>query len=111
MNEKINLILENGSVNTNERGQLLIRSLCRAVDSIVDYNYAETHYRGDKNSTVMKDKVSAIKNTLAVVVSDMELYMTALDIADNTRVKAHNRICRMADRIMERKAEEEVYGN
>lgn len=111
MEEKIKLILNEGSINTNERGQLLIRSLCRAVDSIVNYNYAETHYNGDDTSTVMKDKVSSIKNALAVVISDMELYMTALDIADITRVKAHNRICKMADRIMERKAEEEANGN
>lgn len=113
MDEAVRTILEgkvlNGAFTINDRGQLVVRSMCKTIDAIINYNYADVHYVGDDTSSVMKDKLASIKNNLAVLLSDLELYMNALNIADDTRVKAYKRIVKMAERVKER--EENENGN
>lgn len=113
MDEYVRTILNGkglkGAFTINDRDQLVVRSMCKTIDAIMNYNYADIHYAGDDTSSVMKDKLASVKSNLAVLLSDVELYMQALDIADDTRTKAYKRIVKMAERVKER--EENENGN
>ena len=109
MKESVKLILNNGHLTEEERGQLLIRSLSQTIECLVNYNYAITHYKGGDNSTVLEDKLSSVANRLALLTSDLELYEEHFGIKDFVDARAERRINRLAGRILAR--EEERLGN
>ena len=109
MDNGIKLILNNGHYTEEERGQLLIRSMTKAIEAIINYNYAKNHYAGDDSSAVMKDKLTSVKNGLSLLLSDMILYEEHFGIRELVDTKAQNRLQKMAERIIAR--EEERLGN
>lgn len=109
MSNELKLILNNGHYTAEERGQLLIRSMTRVIEAIINYNYAKNHYAGDDSSAVIKDKLASVKNGLALLSSDMILYEEHFGIRELVDTKAQNRLCKMAERIIAR--EEERLGN
>lgn len=92
-------VLRNDGVSEIERGDSIIKDMCRLTTDLLNYKYTVDHYTGNNTSTIISDSVCQIKNSMALLVSDMEIYMDQMDIADKVRDKANKRLWKMADRV------------
>lgn len=82
-----------------ERADNLIKEMCRLTSDLLDYRYVVENCKTDGNSTAIADSVMKIKNSMALVVSDMDILMDQFGITDKVRQKAVDRVNRIADRI------------
>lgn len=82
-----------------ERADILIKEMCRLTNDLLDYRYAVENCKAVGKSTMVADYVGKIKNSMALVVSDMDILMDQFDITDKVRQKAVDRVNRIADRI------------
>ena len=89
--------IANGERTAFERGDIIIRELCRLTEDILDYRYAGEHYNGD--GTVLDDKRNQIKKSLVIVKSDLDVYMEQLGITDEVRDKSNKRLEKIANKI------------
>ena len=99
MREESIKIFRYDGISEVERGDILIKDMCRVTTDLLNYRYTINHYVGDNTSTVVTDIVCQIKNSLALLLSDMEIYMDQMDIVDKVRDKADKRLWKMADRV------------
>lgn len=99
MREDIIKVFRYDSISEVERGDILIKDMCRVTIDLLDYRYTINHYIGDDTSTVVIDIVCQIKDSLALLLSDMEIYMDQMDITNKVRDKADKRLWKMADRV------------
>lgn len=96
--EAIKIIAE--SKNKFERGEMVIREMCRLITDILDYRYVVEHYKGtSETSTTLIDGVNKIKKDLAILLGDIDVYTTQFNISDSVKIKAENRIRKIADKI------------
>lgn len=86
-----------------EKGDVLIKEMCKLITEIMDYRYASVHYKSTKG-TVMSDKVNQIRNATAVVVGDLEVYAESLGITDSVQSRKVKRIIKIAQRAEGRKS-------
>lgn len=82
-----------------ERADNLIKEMCRLTSDLLDYRYVVENCKTDGNSTAIADSVMKIKNSMALVVSDMDILMDQFGITDKVRQKAVDRVNRIADKI------------
>ena len=82
-----------------ERAENLIKEMCRLTTDLLDYRYAVENYKIDGSSTVLQDNLAKIKNSLALVVSDIDIYMDQMGITNKVKQKAVDRVNRIADKI------------
>lgn len=99
MREDIIKVFRHDGISEIERGDILIKNMCRVTTDLLNYRYTVNHYVGDDTSTVVTDIVCRIKNSLALLLSDMEIYMDQLDITDKVRQKKVERINKLAEKI------------
>lgn len=99
MREDIIKVFRHDGISEIERGDILIKNMCRVTTDLLNYRYTVNHYVGDNTSTVVTDIVCRIKNSLALLLSDMEIYMDQLDITDKVRQKKVERINKLAEKI------------
>lgn len=99
MREESIKIFRYDGISEVERGDILIKNMCRVTTDLLNYRYTVNHYIGDDTSTVVTDIVCRIKNSLALLLSDMEIYMDQLDITDKVRQKKVDRINKLAEKI------------
>lgn len=92
-------IISTSNRTENERADILIKEMCRLTTDLLDYRYAVENYKTDGSSTVLQDSVARIKNTMAILVSDMDIYMDQMGIAEDVNRKATDRVNRMAERV------------
>lgn len=85
-----------------ERGEMLIRRMANMIDVILNYKYVVEHYNGGETSTTLTDEVNRIKNELALLVSEFDIYMETLCITDKVKEKAENRASRILRKINQR---------
>lgn len=85
-----------------ERGEMLIRRMANMIDVILNYKYVVEHYNGSETSTKLADEVNCIKNELAILVSELDIYMETLYITDKVKEKAENRVARILRKINQR---------
>jgi len=83
-----------------ERGENLIRSMCGVIDAILNYKYVLDHYKGDSDG-VIQDQINSIKNAMAIMVGDADVYMMLLGITDKVRTKADSRIGKILRKMRE----------
>lgn len=95
--EIIKKIATNSKLTNFERGDNLIKEMNRLETDILDYRYVIDHYNGD--GTAIEDKKRQVKNTLAVVKSDLDVYIEALGITDLVIDKSNKRLGKIVDRI------------
>lgn len=80
-----------------EYGEILVKDMSRLIIDILDYRYACEHYQG--NISVMKqDKRGTIKNSLAILMSDLDVYMYMLGITESVKEKEAARLEKIAKR-------------
>lgn len=82
--------LANDGRSAEDRSNVIIREICRLTSDICDYNYAVGHYKG--NGTVIEDKQNQIKNSLALVLSDLSIYAEQLGITEDVETKVKKRL-------------------
>lgn len=80
-----------------ERGDVIIKDMARLMQDLTDYRYAKEHYNG--TGDVLKDKIMSIKNSIAVMMGDMDIYMEVVNITDMVKAKNNKRIDTIYNRI------------
>ena len=91
--------LANGNKESSERANLLIKEMCQLTQSLLDYNYTIDHYNGNDNSTVVTDRMNTIKNSMAVLISEMDIYAEQQGFYGKLHDKKEKRVTRLADKI------------
>ena len=82
-----------------ERADMLIKEMCKVTNDLLDYRYTVEHYTGNPTSTVLRDRVNAIKNSMTVLISDMEIYAEQMDFREDMERQMEKRINKIADRL------------
>ena len=70
-------IVANSDRSEFERGEILIRGMCRLTEDILNYRYIVEH---TSSGTVKEDKVRTIKNSMSIMLGDLDVYMKMLGI-------------------------------
>lgn len=81
-----------------DRGDMIIKEMSRLTQDLLDYRYTVNHYEGNQKG-VYSDKIGTIKNTLAVLLGDIDMYMEYVGITDKVDKKKEERIIRLAEKI------------
>ena len=84
--------------STVDEGDVLIRDMSRVIDDIMSYRYVADHHEG-KTDKVLADKASVIRNSVAVLVSDLDIYQEMLGITDSVSKKKAARVERLVDKM------------
>ena len=90
-------VVANSNRTQFERGDILIKEMCKLSSDLLDYRYASEHYKGDGN--VIDDRINAIKNSLALVVADIDIYMEQMEITEEIKNKTYKRLSRLVNKI------------
>ena len=90
-------IMTSGDRDELDRGDILIREMCRLTNDLLDYRYTVQNYKGDQNG-IYSDKVGSIKNTLAILLGDVDMYMEYMDITDKVNKKKESRVIKLAEK-------------
>lgn len=77
-----------------ERGDILIREMCRLTSDLLDYRNAVENYKG--KGTVLNDLLGTIANSMALLMSDLDIYAEYMDITDKVAHKKENRVIKLA---------------
>lgn len=96
-NESVKVIA-NSDKTVFDRGDLVVKEMSRLTSDILDYRYAAEHYKGDGIS-VMGDKARSIKNSIALLESDLDVYKEMLGITDLVKDKKEQRIGKVAEKV------------
>lgn len=95
----ITKIIANTDISIHDRGNNLIKDMSKLTENILDYRFACEKYKGGINSTVTDDIANKIKNSLALLISDIDIYTEQLHITDKVREKADKRLHKIVNRI------------
>lgn len=90
-------ICANSDKTIEDRGELIIRNICRTTIDILDYKYALNNYKG--GGTVLDDKRNVVKNSIALLESEIEIYKKMLGITDDVYAAKCKRTIKVAERI------------
>lgn len=103
MDNKIKAIAQSGKTEF-ERAEMLMKSMAKVNLALLDYKYAYENYDGNKE-VLMKDKLSTVKNTMANMLFDAEVYMETVGITELTRQKERSKVEKIAKIIIEKEKE------
>lgn len=97
--EKMIKSIAAGNLDVMDRGDILIREMCKLMETMLNYKYIKKHY--DDKGTTMEDRLNEIRNAMVTVTSDMDVYMEQLRVRDSVRDKAYKRIEKIYNKIRE----------
>lgn len=80
-----------------ERADILIREMCKLISDLLDYRYTSEHYKGDGN--VVDDRINTIKNSLSLVVTDIDIYMEQMNMTEEVKGKAAKRLDKLVKKL------------
>lgn len=83
-----------------ERGDMIMRDMAWLAESLVNYRYSYDHVEGDRD-TALENRMSAIKNNMAILAGELDVYMELAGIRDSVVAKKTNRIRGIANRVKE----------
>ncbi len=95
--DAIKTMVKNGK-DELDRGDIIIKEMSRLTQDLLDYRYTVNHYEGNQKG-VYSDKISTIKNTLSILLGDIDMYMEYVGIADKVDKKKKERIIKLAEKI------------
>ena len=90
-------LMTNDGQDQFRRAERLIREMCDLIVQLLDYRFIAEKYDG--NGTVDEDHKNQLKKTLALIVSDMDIYMEQTGITEDVKDKANKRLARLVNRI------------
>lgn len=82
--------LAKGDKGESERIDLLIKGMCRLTNDLLDLKYAEENYKG--TGTAIEDKLNIVKNDIATLEGDLDIYAALMNITDKVRDKKEKRV-------------------
>lgn len=89
--------MANGNRDELDRGDIIIREMCRLTNDLLDYRYTISHYEGTQEG-VYSDKVGTIKNSLAVLLGDIDMYTEYMGITEKVQQKKEERVIKLANK-------------
>ena len=89
--------MANGNRDELDRGDVIIREMCRLTNDLLDYRYTISHYEGTQEG-VYSDKVGTIKNSLAVLLGDIDMYTEYMGITEKVQQKKEERVIKLANK-------------
>lgn len=81
-----------------DRGDIIIKDACRLTNDILDYRYAAERYKGDRDR-ILAEKIATIKNSMALLESELRIYEEMAGIAGDVEKRATKRIIKIAEKI------------
>lgn len=87
--EEMIKVIASTDVSTAERGEELIKSACKMIEAILEHKYAVDH---NFSSDIINDKMNTLKNKMATMVSDVDVFMHSCRITESVLYKAKKRI-------------------
>lgn len=79
-----------------ERGDILIREMCRLTNDLLDYRYAVENYKG--KGSALNDQVNTIANSIALLMSDLDIYAEYMRVTDKVVKQKEKRITKLANK-------------
>ena len=93
----IQIIVQNNDKTELERGDILIKDMSRLIVDLVNYRYAVENYKGDQEG-VLQDHLGKVKNSVALLMGDLDIYNEQVGITAKVEGKKCYRINRIAER-------------
>ena len=81
-----------------ERGEIVIKDMSKVISDILDYKYAAENYKGDAEG-VLDDKINSIKNSVARLESDLDVYKERMGISKKVAQKKEDRAAKIVELI------------
>ena len=73
---------------------VVIREMCQAIDRMLKYRYSNHNYNKGNRDEVLKDKANEIKNSMSILLGDIDVYLSCLNVTDQTKEKKEQRLLR-----------------
>lgn len=73
---------------------VVIREMCQAVDRMLKYRYSNHNYNKGNRDEVLNDKANEIKNSMSILLGDIDVYLSCLNVTDQTKEKKEQRLLR-----------------
>lgn len=97
--ENIKMLAREGKFGY-EREHDLIKEMGRLTSDMLDFRYSTRHYKPNSdNSTVIEDNRNKIINSLAILISDLDIYMASMYMYSRVQKKKENRVEKLGNRI------------
>lgn len=80
-----------------ERADILIKEMSKLTIDLLDYRYAAEHYKGE--GTAINDRKNQIKNSLVLVMTDIDIYMEQMGMTEEVKDKANKRLGKLVNKI------------
>ena len=96
MNSEYKVIVNKLSQDTDLMTQtdVIIREMCQAIDRMLKYRYSNHNYNKGNRDEVLKDKANEIKNSMSILLGDIDIYLSCLNVTDQTEEKKEQRLLR-----------------
>ena len=93
----IQIIVQNNDRTELERGDVLIKDMSRLIVDLVNYRYAVENYKGNQEG-VLQDNLSKVKNSVALLMGDLDIYNEQVGITAKVEDKKTDRMNRIVKR-------------
>lgn len=80
-----------------ERADILIKEMSKLTMDLLDYRYTAEHYKGE--GTAVNDRKNQIKNSLVLVMTDIDIYMEQMGMTEEVKDKANKRLGKLVNKI------------
>lgn len=92
-NKSIEILISNK--DEDERIDLIIKAMAKLTNDLLDYRYMVNNYKGDSQE-LFSNKMDTIKNAIAVLEGELDIYKAMNDITEKTRKRKEQRIIKLA---------------
>lgn len=90
-------IMANSNRTQFERADVLIKEMSKLTMDLLDYRYTAEHYKGE--GTVVDDRKNQIKNSLVLVMTDIDIYIEQMGMTEEVKDKANKRLGKLVNKI------------
>lgn len=92
-NKSIEILISNK--DEDERIDLIIKAMAKLTNDLLDYRYMVNNYKGDSQE-LFSNKMDTIKNAIAVLEGELDIYKAMNDITEKTRKRKEQRVSKLA---------------
>lgn len=90
-------LMANSNRTQFERADILIKEMSKLTIDLLDYRYTAEHYKGE--GTAINDRKNQIKNSLVLVMTDIDIYMEQMGMTEEVKDKANKRLGKLVNKI------------